>query len=291
MDLLSRAKSAANALLRLVNVRVESLTAERAETSRLQELERSRHFEKRIFPILPHFIASDPSSILEGVRRDRNRFAEIVDATKPGSFPLNNDYFTTPDAEVLYAIVQLYRPARVVEVGSGYSTQLFRVAINNAGIRTHLTSIDPNPRKEIAQQSDTIISERVETLGDPTLFQHLRSNDILFIDSSHEIKPGNDLLHLVFTVLPHLASGVLIHFHDIFLPYEYPREWIIENRWNWTEQYLVQALLTGNDSLVVLWPGYYLQRTRSDFENWFAHWNRSTARSLWLRKSVSETGA
>jgi predicted O-methyltransferase YrrM len=284
MGFLTTGKNVVNELLRPLSARLDSLTAERAEMSRLQRLARTGHFEKPIFVILPQFKSCDPLPIFQQIQRGQNRFAEIVGSARPDSFPLKNDYFTTPDAEVLYAIVQLYRPARIVEVGSGYSTQLFRRAINDARIAAHLTSIDPKPRKEISQQSDTVISEQVETVGDLSLFRELQRSDILFIDSSHEIKPGNDLLYLVFTVLPQLASGVLIHFHDIFLPYEYPREWIIENRWNWTEQYLVQAFLTGNSSFEVLWPGYYLQRDWPGFECNFKHWRHSTARSLWLQK-------
>jgi predicted O-methyltransferase YrrM len=284
MGLQTNIKNAANSVLSLINIRVDSLTGERAEKNRLQELGCSGHFDNPIFPVLPQFSACDSSPIFQQIKRDQPRFAELVDAANPDSFALKNDYYTTPDAEVLYAVVQLYRPSRIVEVGSGYSTQLFRQAIKDAGIATHVASIDPSPRQDIRNYCDALIAERVERLPDLGLFEQLRENDILFIDSSHEIKPGNDLLYIMFTVLPRLTSGALIHFHDIFLPYEYPREWIVENRWNWTEQYLVQALLTGNNSLNVLWPGYYLQRTWPNFESKFDQWCNSTARSLWLQK-------
>jgi predicted O-methyltransferase YrrM len=284
MGFLTIGRDILNHLLRPINARVESLTAERAETNRLRELERDGHFDKAIFPVLPQFRACDPSRVLQQIRRDQPRFAEIVNPATLDAFPLKNDYCTTPDAEVLYAVVQLYRPARIVEVGSGYSTQLFRRAIGDAGINTHLTSIDPDPRQEIVQHSDTVVPERVETAADITVFQQLQRSDILFIDSSHIVKIGNDVNWLVLSVVPQVASGVLIQFHDIFLPYEYPREWIVENRWNWTEQYLVHALLTGNNSFEVIWPGYYLQRTWPNFEAEFKHWRNSTARSLWLQK-------
>jgi predicted O-methyltransferase YrrM len=284
VGLLTHVKAAANRLLSLANMRLDSLTAERAEINRLLELERRGHFDKAVFPVLPQFTACDPSPIFQQIRHDESGFAKLVDAENANAFPLKNDYYTTPDAEVLYAIVQLYRPARIVEVGSGNSTHLFRLAVKDAGLGTHITSIDPHPRRDIGNYSDVLVTERVEDIQDLESFQRLRQNDILFIDSSHEIKAGNDLLHLVFTVLPCLAAGVLIHFHDIFLPYEYPREWVVENRWNWTEQYLVQAFLTRNDSFDVLWPGYYLQRTRPNFETEFNHWSNSIARSLWLQK-------
>ena len=273
-----------NTLLRPLNARLESRTAELSEANRLRELESRGYFNRAVFPVLPQFSACDPLPIFEQIERDKPAFSQVVNAREPSNFPLRNDYCTTPDAEVLYAVVQLYRPARIVEVGSGYSTQLFRLAIQATGLDIRLTSVDPSPRQEVSRYCDLLIRERVEQLENPKVFHDLRANDILFIDSSHEIKTGNDLLHIMFTILPGLASGALIHFHDIFLPYEYPREWIVENRWNWTEQYLVQAFLTGNSGLEVLWPGYYLQRTRPNFEVSFEHWHNSTARSLWLRK-------
>jgi len=280
---LHTAKLVANRLLGLVNTRIQSLTAERVEEARLRELERAGHFNEPIFPVPPQFTSCNASAIFDQVRSEEPKFAELV-RPENAKYPLANDYYTTPDAEVLYAIVQLYRPARIVEIGSGYSTQLFRLAIQNAKLTAHLTSIDPSPRQDVTCYSDQVIKERVEKLPDLTLFKQLAPNDILFIDSSHEIKSGNDVLNLVFNILPVLASGVLIHFHDIFLPYEYPRDWIIENRWPWTEQYLIQAFLTGNSEYEVLWAGHYLQRTRPNFPNCFKHWSNSTARSLWLRK-------
>lgn len=284
MGIFTRAKAATNAVLQFGNMRVDSLTAERVEAKRLKELEQRRHFDEPIFPILPQFRSCDPSPVFGRVRADQLQFTELTNKQNGSAFRLQNDYYTTPDAEVLYAMVKLYRPRRIVEVGSGNSTHLFRLAAQDLELGTHITSIDPHPRRDIGKYSDDVIRDRVETIQDMAPFQQLGPNDILFIDSSHEIKPGNDLLYLVFNILPRLSLGVLIHFHDIFLPYEYPREWLIQNRWNWTEQYLVQALLTENQTLDVVWPGYYLQRTWPAFEKEFRHWRDSTARSLWLRK-------
>ncbi|HEY6763823.1 MAG TPA: class I SAM-dependent methyltransferase [Candidatus Sulfotelmatobacter sp.] len=114
----------------------------------------------------------------------------------------------------------------------------------------------------------------------------LGPNDILFIDSSHEVRPGNDVVRLFLNVVPRLRSGVVIHVHDIFLPFEYPREWMICNALNvnWAEQYLVQALLQGSNQFEVLWPGYYLQRTWPNFAEHFYYKPGAVAKSLWLRK-------
>jgi predicted O-methyltransferase YrrM len=284
MGLLHAAKLIANRFLESINVRVDSLTAERAEKNRLIQLKGKGQFDEAIFPVLPQFETCDPSQVIQEIKQGESRITDLANRGKQGSYLLNNDYYTTPDAEVLYAIVQLHRPSRIVEIGSGYSTQLFRLAIQDAGLATQLTSIDPDPRQNVATYADTIVRARVETLEELDVFAELGSNDIIFVDSSHEIRPGNDVLHIVFNILPVLAPGVLIHFHDIFLPYEYPKDWIITNGWTWTEQYLIQALLTANHSYEVIWPAHYLQRTRPSFPKYFKRWNNSTARSLWIRK-------
>jgi hypothetical protein len=109
---------------------------------------------------------------------------------------------------------------------------------------------------------------------------------VLFIDSSHEIRPGNDVIRLFLNVVPRLHNGVVIHIHDIFLPFEYPQEWIVGNTLNvnWAEQYLVQALLQGSDHFEVLWPGHFLQRTLPKFSEHFQRETQGIATSLWLRK-------
>ncbi len=286
MGILNNGKRAINRALRLVNLRLESLTAERAEKARLRELEREGHFDKPVFPILPQFKACNPSTVFEQIKRDEKRFGEIVKPDKENAFPLTNDYYTTPDAEVMYAIVQMYRPARIVEIGSGYSTQLFRAAIQDAGLNTKLASIDPSPRQEVARFSNEVVKERVEKLKELDILLSLEPNDILFIDSSHKLEAGNDVLMLFLAILPTVRPGVLIHVHDIFLPFEYPKHWLIDLGWDFfKEQYLVQAMLAENPHFEVIWPGHYLQRTVNGFAERFVQWRNVDARSLWLRRA------
>jgi hypothetical protein len=131
-----------------------------------------------------------------------------------------------------------------------------------------------------------VIRRRLEDVPPSELQDLLQPDDILFIDSSHEIRSGNDVVTLFLNVLPRLHSGVVIHVHDIFLPFEYPREWVIQNTLNvnWSEQYLVQAMLQGSDQFEVLWPGHFLQRTLPDFASHFGSKPVGIAMSLWLRK-------
>lgn len=290
MSLPGNAKALFKRLARRFNVKLESLTAENTELARLAGLERTGHFSEPAFPLLPQFRHCDPTAILTVIDQVADRFARFAaaPATESG-FSLDNHYYTTPDAEVLYAIVQMYRPRFVVEIGSGNSTLLFRQAITDADLSAQLVSIDPEPRRNVAKHADVSVRERVEGSGARDWFSKLQANDILFIDSSHEIKPGNDVLLLLLKIVPSLAPGVLVHIHDIFLPYEYPKEWVIKERWNWTEQYLVQALLQDSNRFEVLWAGYYLQRSRPDFISHFSSWRSWDARSLWLQCTNGKT--
>lgn len=274
-----------NRILRGFNVRVDSLTAERAEMKRLSELEVNGHFEGPVFPVLDQFRDCDPSVIFAELANHEKRYRDFATNPKDGGcYSFDNEYFTSPDAEVLYAIVQLCKPHRIIEVGSGNSTLLSRQAITDAGLTTRMVSIDPHPRREIARYSDEVFTERVENLRDLKPFLDLTEGDILFIDSSHEVKVGNDVLFLLFQVLPSLQPGVVIHIHDIFLPYEYPRRWLVEEKWGWAEQYLVHAFLQGSTQYDVLWAGHYFQANIRDFNNRFLHGRGANAQSLWLRK-------
>lgn len=286
MSLTTQCRNAVNALLAPTNFQITTLTAERAESRRLKGLAEAGQFEKPVFPVLKSFVECNPSPILDEVARHEERFATFASAARGGQkFSFDNDYYSSPDAEVLYAMVRLYRPETIIEVGSGNSTLLFRQAISDAQLRTRLVSIDPWPRREIAQYSDEVLAQRVEDMRDLSRFEKLNANDVLFIDSSHELKPGNDVLFLLLHILPVLKPGVIIHIHDIFLPFEYPRSWVVDWKRGWTEQYLVQALLQDSTQYSVIWAGHYLQRTLPEFAKYFVHWKGNDAASLWLRKN------
>ena len=272
--------------LALANLRIETRTAERTEIDRLLNLEQTGHFRRQIFPLLPQIARCDPNPLLEALEQYRDRTSRFAKAREEGTYSFSNDYFTSPDAEVAYALVRLLHPKCIIEVGSGNSTHLFREAITDGELNTKLVSVDPSPRREIESVADEVIRRRLEDLSPSELQDVLQPDDILFIDSSHEIRSGNDVVTLFLDVLPRLHSGVVIHVHDIFLPFEYPREWIIRNTLNvnWSEQYLVQAMLQGSDQFEVLWPGHFLQRTLPDFASHFGSNPVGIAKSLWLRK-------
>jgi predicted O-methyltransferase YrrM len=286
MAITSKIKLRVNNWLALANLRIETRTAERAERGRLLNLEQAGHFRHQVFPVLPQIARCDPGPVLDALERYRDRTGRFVQTRQDGSYSFSNDYFTSPDAEVAYSLIRQLHPTRIVEIGSGNSTYLFQEAITDEKLETKVVSIDPFPRREVQSVADQVIRQRLEDVPSADLQDVLRSNDILFIDSSHEVRSGNDVVTLFLRVVPGLRSGVVIHVHDVFLPFEYPREWIIENTLNvnWAEQYLVQAMLQGSDQFEVLWPGHFLQRTLPDFDEHFSGKPVGVATSLWLRK-------
>jgi hypothetical protein len=280
----SQAKTLINRGLAPLGLRLQTRTAELAEMARLRRLETAGHFARPAFPVLPQFHACDPKPLLEAVAGFREQTARFARPGRDGGYSFGNDYFTSPDAEIGYALVRQLNPRQIIEVGSGNSTQLFRAAITDGKLRTALVSIDPSPRTAVEAVADRVVMERLEDVPASYLADTLQDGDILFIDSSHQSRTGNDVVELFLKVIPALRAGVVVHVHDVFLPFDYPREWVVEHRWDWNEQYLVQAMLQGSNEFDVLWPAHFLQRTWPEFASHFDETSRDNACSLWLRK-------
>lgn len=181
---------------------------------------------------------------------------------KPGFYLINGGYMAV-DAHVLYCLIRHFKPKRIVEIGNGNSTLLSIAAsdrnLAETGTRPHLTSIDPYPWPLFNggyPGLDSLIVKRVQDVP-VTFFEELESGDILFIDSSHVIKSGNDVHYEFLEILPRLKPGVLVHVHDISMPKPYPKVYY-ENHLYWNEQYLLQAFLTYNSRFEIVWPGNYM---------------------------------
>jgi hypothetical protein len=134
----------------------------------------------------------------------------------------NQDWFPRLDAAAAYAMVRTLKPKRIVEVGSGHSTRFLARAVADGGLGTQITAIDPQPRASIEKLPVEWLCMPVQRVA---AFPALGEGDVLFIDSSHQLKPGSDVDFLLNAVLPLLPSGVRVHFHDIFLPDDYPEHW------------------------------------------------------------------
>jgi hypothetical protein len=283
MTIISRTKNVINKFLQVGNMRLDSLTLERNEYKRIIDLDQKGHFEKRSKQFSEYILKNDFILPFKEIYTYIDRFDTFTDGFRNDvDYTFNNDFYSSPDAEVLYTLVRKYHPKNIIEIGSGNSTKIIRQAIIDGGLNTRLTSIDPSPRCEITELTDQHYVSRVEDLPMVDLTSLINPGDFLFMDSSHEIKAGNDVLFIYLDLLPCLPKGVIVHVHDVFLPFEYPKEWVLNRRWSWNEQYLVQAILTFHQELKIIWPGYYLQKTCKEFEKYLPHARGRRAQSLWF---------
>ncbi|QWV95063.1 class I SAM-dependent methyltransferase [Geomonas oryzisoli] len=183
-------------------------------------------------------------------------------------FHYDNAMFPPGDAEILYSMVRHFRPGSVIEIGSGNSTlmvvnALQKNAEEEQGYRCRHICIEPYEMPWLEQTGVTVLRERVESV-DRELFATLQAGDILFIDSSHMIRPQGDVLAIYLEILPLLRPGVLVHIHDIFSPQDYPREWVVDEVKFWNEQYLLEAFLTMNREFRVVAGLSYLKLNHYD---------------------------
>ncbi len=209
-----------------------------------------------------------------------------------GRYSFHNSWFTYADATILYLMMMSFRPKRIVEVGSGHSSALM-LDVNNTEFNNSisLTFIDPNPQdrlmgliRDADKKSANIIPEMVQDV-DIATFTRLEANDILFIDNSHVSKIGSDVNHMFFEVLPKLKKGVVIHIHDIFSGFMYPKHWIYDVKTNWNEIFLCRAFLMYNTSFEILFfPDYLINKEPELFKTDFPYLCKTRNQSIWLRK-------
>lgn len=213
----------------------------------------------------------------------------------PHQFFLGNTRFDAVDAEILYCMIRRFRPARVFEIGSGYSTYLSAQALlknrDAHGQPAELIACEPYPGPVLQAGFpglSRLIAARVQDVP-LTEFERLDSGDILFIDSSHVLKIGSDVQYEFLEILPRLKKGVLVHVHDIFLPAEYPRAWVLEQHKFWNEQYLLQAFLSFNSAYKVLWGGSFMHLEHPHaLSEAFSSYDRrrSWPGSFWIRRTA-----
>jgi len=175
-----------------------------------------------------------------------------------------NTSFGLADAIALFCMIRHVKPRKIIEIGSGYSSCLMldvnELFFNNS---IQCTFVDPYPESILSlihnedKQKIQIVQDRVQDL-DIDIFSSLERNDILFIDSTHVSKVGSDVNHIIFNILPSLQREVFIHFHDIFYPFEYPKEWIYEGR-SWNECYILRAFLQYNLSFKIIFYSSFMK--------------------------------
>jgi hypothetical protein len=198
---------------------------------------------------------------LEFVRKELAEYvAEYAPPRQPTGDPrdffLDNGLYESVDTELLYAIVRRFQPPRVMELGSGMSTLVIADARerNGQADRGGHVVYDPFMREDLGPAIHRIAEPRLVSATDIPIedFEQLQAGDLLFVDTTHTVKVGGEVNRIVLEVLPVLAPGVLIHVHDIYLPFEYPREFAVERNFFWAEQYLLQAFLAFNDQFDVM---------------------------------------
>ena len=195
-------------------------------------------------------------ALLERFDFEKELLAVPLEDSGTREFYYNNPAFGSGDAEFLYSVIRHFRPRRVLEIGSGFSTLLAARAIrrnreDDPRYACEHTCVEPYEMPWLESLGVRVIRERVECLGHDVA-EALEENDILFIDSSHVIRPQGDVLFEYLELLPRLKRGVLIHVHDIFTPRDLPDEWISERVRFWNEQYLLEAFLSHNSEFRVL---------------------------------------
>jgi predicted O-methyltransferase YrrM len=202
-----------------------------------------------------------------------------------------NPYYSYSDAIFLYCMIRFAQPKRIIEIGSGFSS--FAMLDTNELFfdgRIQLTLIEPHDKrlrsrlKEKDLEAAEIISKRVQEV-ELARFAELAAGDVLFVDSSHVAKVGSDVNHILFEILPRLSSGVFVHFHDMFYPFEYPREWIEKGRF-WNEDYVLRAFLQYNCAFKVrIWNQFLGTFYPGELAENMPLCMRDIGASLWLQRA------
>jgi hypothetical protein len=205
-------------------------------------------------------------------------------------FHLGQRYFGPGDSVILHAMIRHFKPRRIIEGGSGFTSALM-LDTNERFFqsRIQLTFIEPFPERllSLARSTDfdrcTLLRDKLQN-APLTVFHQLEANDILFVDSSHVAKIGSDVNFLLFEVLPTLKPGVFVHFHDILWPFEYPLHWIQEGR-AWNEAYMLRAFLQYNSNFEIVLLNCFVGRAFREFMGAnMPTFLKGPGGSLWLRK-------
>jgi hypothetical protein len=208
-----------------------------------------------------------------------------------------NGMFSYGCAAFLHTIIRNHKPAKFIEVGSGNSSKVINKALDLNKLEGKIGEyivIDPFPIHYIKDLSNLskLVAKPVEEV-DMSLFYELEENDILFIDSSHQVKIGNDVVFLYLEVLPILKPGVIVHIHDIGLPKEYPKAYFLNEafRVSWNEQYLLQAFLINNSKYrVLLGAANIMSKFNNEFKEAFPLYNPSyhlnSSGSFWMQRTT-----
>jgi len=210
-------------------------------------------------------------NLFDTVIENKDAFREIkYSSDQDIDLVWKNSFFPGLDIVVLYSLIKKYKPSKILEVGSGTSTLVMSKAIKENNLATKLISIDPQPRRHIDNLVDQSIRMPLEQT-DTSVFAELDAGDILFIDNSHRAFPNSDVTVFFMEVLPLIKPGVLIHVHDIYIPFDYP-QFMCDRFYN--EQYLLATMLLSNpERYQIVSPNYYLYTMMKDESKFKTFWD------------------
>lgn len=198
-------------------------------------------------------------NFLKEILEHKETLAEINDTktekieTKP---TWNNEFLPGLDVASLYTMIRKHKPEKYIEIGSGNSTKVANKDIQDGKLNTKIISIDPQPRVFIDLLADEVIRQPFENVFDFELFSSLKPNDIVFVDNSHRCYPNSDVTATFLDLVPTLPKDVLLHFHDIYLPYDYP-QFMCDRLY--PEQYLLAVMLLSNDAkFQTILPNFFI---------------------------------
>ena len=263
------------------------LKSSRKRKFRFSPITKNILFKIGVFPIIDHYY--EPMFNTKHLRRSlrEDRFLPAIDFNVKEQLDLLNKFcfndellsfprkknnelefsynygaYPSGDSECLYSMIRLFKPKRIIEIGCGSSTLMALNAIkanrkNDPKYFCEYTCIEPYETPWLEKTGLKVIRKKVEEVS-LNIFKLLQYNDILFIDSSHIIRPQGDVLYVLLEILPTLNCAVLIHFHDICTPKDYFDEWIYEDCYFWNEQYILEAFLSFNKKFKIILATNYL---------------------------------
>ena len=199
--------------------------------------------------------------------------------------------FPYGDAITLRMMIMHFRPQRVIEIGSGFSSACILDSAEHADLHNfHLTCIEPNAERlrSLLRPAD---SEKLRLIETPVqdvkceIVDILEPNDILFIDSTHVMKTGSDVHYVFFHLMPRINPGVILHFHDIMYPFEYPDLWIFETNYSWNEAYALRAFLMFNQEFrIIFWNSLYATNFAAEINTEFPTFLKNPGGSIWIQR-------
>ncbi len=208
----------------------------------------------------------------------------------PFRYVSDNPHFGLGDGRILHAMLRHIRPARLIEIGSGWSSACTLDTVEHyLDGACELTFIEPHPRllRDLLGEAAArvcIIERQVQHVP-LDVFTSLQANDILFIDSTHVLRTGSDVCFELFEILPRLAQGVIVHIHDMFWPFEYPRDWVIDENRSWNEVYAVRAFLANNAEWnILMFNDWMIRFEHALIERTFPSFLQGAGCGLWLQR-------